>query len=87
MHACPQFNFPPTKNSLREKFPPPSRLDVGRPGLSDAGFDLLSRLLALDPARRIKAEDALAHAWCGSASHRCSCSLHVLFRSVCIFLH
>ncbi|KAK9843757.1 hypothetical protein WJX81_005040 [Elliptochloris bilobata] len=58
-----KFNFPPTKNSLRDKFPPPARLDVGRPGLSDAGFDLLSRLLALDPARRIKAEDALAHAW------------------------
>ena len=67
LRARPQFNFPPTKTSLREKFPPPSRLDVGRPGLSDAGFDLLSRLLALDPARRIKAEDALAHAWRGPA--------------------
>lgn len=59
-----QFNFPAGKSSLRERFPPPARLDVGRPGLSDAGFDLLNRLLALDPARRISAEEARHHAWC-----------------------
>jgi serine/threonine protein kinase len=35
----------------------------GRGSLSDTGFDLLLRMLTLDPARRITAADALAHAY------------------------
>jgi cell division cycle 2-like protein len=35
----------------------------GAPFLSDAGLDLLRRMLTPDPARRISAADALRHAW------------------------
>ena len=31
--------------------------------LSEAGFDLLNRLLTYDPEKRISAEDALNHEW------------------------
>ncbi|ONK57959.1 uncharacterized protein A4U43_C09F6180 [Asparagus officinalis] len=48
-------------NKLREKFPPTSF--TGRPTLSEAGFDLLNRLLTYNPEKRITAEDALNHAW------------------------
>ncbi|CAA6663964.1 unnamed protein product [Spirodela intermedia] len=48
-------------NKLREKFPPTSF--SGRPTLSEAGFDLLNKLLTYDPEKRIAAEDALNHEW------------------------
>ncbi|GAA0139560.1 non-receptor serine/threonine protein kinase [Lithospermum erythrorhizon] len=48
-------------NNLRKKFPPSSF--TGAPFLSDAGFDLLSKLLTYDPERRISAEAALEHEW------------------------
>uniref|UniRef100_A0A1D1YIG7 Cyclin-dependent kinase G-2 n=1 Tax=Anthurium amnicola TaxID=1678845 RepID=A0A1D1YIG7_9ARAE len=48
-------------NRLREKFPPTSF--SGRPTLSEAGFDLLNKLLTYDPDKRITAEDALNHEW------------------------
>lgn len=51
----------PRKSKLREKFP---KMGVGgRHGLSPAGFDLLSRLLCINPARRITASEALDHPW------------------------
>jgi cell division cycle 2-like protein len=31
--------------------------------LSDAGFDLLNRMLTYDPSRRITAREALEHRW------------------------
>lgn len=55
-----------TKSKLREKFPMSTSADAftgGETALSDSGFDLLSRMLAHDPKRRISAEDALAHPW------------------------
>lgn len=48
-------------NKLREKFPAASF--SGKPTLSEAGFDLLNRLLTYDPNKRISSEDALNHEW------------------------
>ncbi|KZV39976.1 cyclin-dependent kinase G-2 [Dorcoceras hygrometricum] len=48
-------------NLLRKKFPATSF--TGSPVLSDAGFDLLNKLLTYDPDKRITAEDALNHPW------------------------
>ncbi|XP_042007015.1 cyclin-dependent kinase G-2-like isoform X2 [Salvia splendens] len=48
-------------NQLRRKFPATSF--TGSPVLSDAGFDLLNRLLTYDPDKRITAEEALDHEW------------------------
>ncbi|XVE85262.1 hypothetical protein DITRI_Ditri17bG0078100 [Diplodiscus trichospermus] len=48
-------------NLLRKKFPATSF--TGTPVLSDAGFDLLNKLLTYDPERRITAEAALNHEW------------------------
>ncbi|KAJ4802298.1 Cyclin-dependent kinase 2 [Rhynchospora pubera] len=46
---------------LREKF---SRASFsGQPTLSDAGLDLLYKLLTYDPEERITAEEALKHPW------------------------
>lgn len=52
-------------NKLRTEFPAPTGFGFDRaPGLTEAGFDLLSGLLTLDPAKRISAKTALNHAWC-----------------------
>ncbi|KAG8365936.1 hypothetical protein BUALT_Bualt17G0023800 [Buddleja alternifolia] len=48
-------------NLLRRKFPATSF--TGSPVLSDAGFDLLNKLLTFDPEKRISAEAALNHEW------------------------
>ncbi|XP_042487468.1 cyclin-dependent kinase G-2-like [Macadamia integrifolia] len=48
-------------NMLRKKFPATSF--TGSPILSDAGFDLLNKLLTYDPEKRITAEAALNHEW------------------------
>ncbi|AQK72400.1 hypothetical protein ZEAMMB73_Zm00001d017128 [Zea mays] len=48
-------------NRLRDKFPAVSF--TGGLTLSEAGFDLLNRLLAYDPEKRISAADALNHEW------------------------
>ncbi|GAU44990.1 hypothetical protein TSUD_184910 [Trifolium subterraneum] len=46
---------------LRMKFPAASF--TGLPVLSESGFDLLNKLLAYDPEKRISAEAALQHDW------------------------
>ncbi|CAO2829427.1 unnamed protein product [Amaranthus hypochondriacus] len=48
-------------NQLRKKFPATSF--TGSPVLSDAGFDLLNRLLTYDPEKRITVDAALKHDW------------------------
>ncbi|KAG9446662.1 hypothetical protein H6P81_012790 [Aristolochia fimbriata] len=48
-------------NNLRKKFPRASF--TGRSVLSEAGLDLLNKLLTYDPEKRITAEDALNHEW------------------------
>jgi cell division cycle 2-like protein len=48
-------------NLLRRKFP--STSFTVAPVLSDAGFDLLNKLLTYDPEKRITAEEALKHEW------------------------
>ncbi|XP_062116019.1 cyclin-dependent kinase G-2-like isoform X2 [Humulus lupulus] len=48
-------------NLLRKKFPATSF--IGSPVLTDSGFDLLSKLLAYDPEKRITVEAALNHRW------------------------
>uniref|UniRef100_A0A1J3EZU5 cyclin-dependent kinase n=1 Tax=Noccaea caerulescens TaxID=107243 RepID=A0A1J3EZU5_NOCCA len=48
-------------NLLRKKFPATSV--TGSPVLSDAGFDLLNKLLTYDPERRITVDAALKHDW------------------------
>ncbi|KAK6160377.1 hypothetical protein DH2020_003758 [Rehmannia glutinosa] len=48
-------------NLLRKKFPATSF--TGSPVLSDAGFDLLNKLLTYDPEKRITADAALSHEW------------------------
>ncbi|KAL5724763.1 cyclin-dependent kinase [Ranunculus cassubicifolius] len=48
-------------NLLRKKFPATSF--TGSPILSEAGFDLLNKLLTYDPQKRISADEALNHEW------------------------
>lgn len=47
---------------LRQRFPVTSFSDT-RPALTEAGFDLLSRLLAYDPRQRMRAKDASRQRW------------------------
>ncbi|KAK9934430.1 hypothetical protein M0R45_021575 [Rubus argutus] len=48
-------------NLLRKKFPATSF--AGSPVLTEAGFDLLNKLLTYDPEKRITADAALNHEW------------------------
>ena len=57
-----QFKFPAAPSTLDSKFPV-RRFDFDGRTLSEAGFDLLSSLLTLDPDRRATAEEALNHRW------------------------
>lgn len=74
-HHSPLTSYPPPRTSqfkpqdsrLRQLFP---KMNLsGGPTLSDLGFDLLSRLLALNPERRISMREALEHPWFSEPPH------------------
>ena len=79
-----QYKFPATVPTLETKFPV-RRFDFDGRTLSEAGFDLLSSLLTLDPEKRATAEEALKHRW---YSLICCCSEHhVLACMLLLLLH
>ncbi|KAI9915700.1 hypothetical protein PsorP6_008046 [Peronosclerospora sorghi] len=51
----------PKYSRLRDQFPLAANFSGSGCSLSNAGFDLMSRMLALSPRTRISARDALAH--------------------------
>ncbi|KAF8068370.1 CDKG-2 [Scenedesmus sp. PABB004] len=59
------LTWKPQESTLRRRFPP--AFFGSQPLLNETGFDLLNRLLALNPAKRISARDALAHPWFSEA--------------------
>ena len=59
----------PSKGKLRELFPHKSF--AGGVYLNDTGFDLLSRLLLLDPKARLSSKEALNHPWFTEAPLPC----------------
>lgn len=74
------LKFTPRVSMLRERFPKMSL--SGGPTLSDAGFDLLQQLLALNPAHRISAKQALEHPWFKESPHTCKRELMPTFPSM-----
>jgi len=56
------------RGKLRENFP--STSFSGGVNLNDAGFDLLTRMLHMDPLQRISASTALQHPWLTSEPPR-----------------
>jgi len=61
VQVAPGIAALPKVSKLRQEFP--AHTAYGQ-GLTDTGFDLLNRLLTLDPSRRINAKEALCHDWC-----------------------
>ena len=87
---CLQFKFPAAPSTLDSKFPV-RRFDFDGRTLSEAGFDLLSSLLTLDPDRRATAEEALNHRWYAQhapcdmyASYGSALSLSLPCSAVCL---
>ena len=57
-----QINLHHYPKTLREKIPAASKYNTDS-GLSELGFDLLEKLLCMDPSQRISAAAALEHPW------------------------
>lgn len=71
---CPEFLFP--RNKLRETFP--GTAFGGGVQLSDKGFDLLSRLLCLNPEQVIRSSVFLSCSWIA----RRECQLRRLYNTI-----
>lgn len=52
----------PTRGNIAKKFPTSASF-AGGLVLNESGYDLLLKLLTLDPSRRLSASDALNHPW------------------------
>lgn len=57
-----QLNLRQQRRTLHEVLPAAHRSNPDS-GLTEAGFDLIERMLTLDPKQRISAEKALDHVW------------------------
>lgn len=80
--SLPNFNKVsyrcPTRSKLRELFP--MAAFSGGVYLNETGFDLLSRLLNMDPSQRISASEALKHQWFKEGPEPTSLSMMPMFK-------
>jgi cell division cycle 2-like protein len=71
---CKPLQFKPQESQLRKKFPV-MVFGGSQPILNDTGFDLLSRMLEMNPAKRITAAEALQHPWFAEAPRAVNAAL------------
>lgn len=72
------LQWKPQESQLRSKFPAKA-FGIGQALLTDTGFDLLSQLLEMNPAKRISAADALRHPWFAESPRPVSAALMPTF--------
>lgn len=75
---CKNLQWKPQESQLRKKFPV-MVFGSSQPILNDTGFDLLSRLLDMNPKTRITAAQALQHPWFTEAPRAVNSALMPIF--------